>query len=401
MQPLPEQFSQRKKWRRSARLACHLDKLAVGELQLCLQFLDSKGKLKAARCSRRLMQAASTSFAWRAATPFVVEVRSAADVEGAQTSLLRFASIHLRCVNLSSLQCVATVPHLVGLELAQTWRSPAADLLQLLQHPNLAQLQLLRLDDDSSQLLTVDAMRLIARLPQLRTFGVFVPTGATGTAVLQPLTTAPALTELIVFFHKWMVLDAALTKTFSGCAGLRRLSLQCLRTGRGLFRALCSSPNMHRLQHLELGSYFAADQWHDSVVLPDADEYRAAFSALQQLQSLTLERVWGINVLLPHLHFAPALRLLSIVCKPNKVDADADSTFDALPSRHVLSALLAAAPQLEVRLLMPATLGGWLSLHAFASVKHHAVFAHRWRELKRMGAEMERVTVVDQEPHSA
>jgi hypothetical protein len=42
VQPLPEQFSQRKKQRRSAQEACHLDKLATVELQLCLQFLDRR-----------------------------------------------------------------------------------------------------------------------------------------------------------------------------------------------------------------------------------------------------------------------------------------------------------------------------------------------------------------------
>ena len=141
VQPLPEQI--RKRPRRSPRFSSPLDKLAVVELQLVMQFLDTGSRLKAGRCSQLLLQAASQPFAWRSAPPFVIAVRSPVDVERIPTSLLQFAPIQLRCVGFVQL-CVTTVPHLAGLELLQSPEAvTAADLNQLLQHPNLARLQLL------------------------------------------------------------------------------------------------------------------------------------------------------------------------------------------------------------------------------------------------------------------
>jgi len=55
VQPLPEQF----KHVQGPLSGRSLHSLATVELQLCLQFLDSKSKLIAARCSRRLLHAVS------------------------------------------------------------------------------------------------------------------------------------------------------------------------------------------------------------------------------------------------------------------------------------------------------------------------------------------------------
>ena len=403
VQPLPEQFSQRKRPRRSARLACHLDKLAVVELQLFLQFLDTKSKLIAARCSRRLLHAASAPFAWRSTPPFTVEAPSDADVERIGSSLLRFVPIHLRCDWLKSLQCLATVPHLVDLDLLNSARgvAAAAEFSRLLQHPNLARLQLLRLDADTSSRLTVDTMVLIARLPQLRTFDAVVRGETSGAVLLQPLAAAPALTDLTVRREFAVKVGAALLAAVSGCAGLRNLSLHRLLFSTGLFLALCSSPNMHQLQHLELVGVSAGSAHNGAGEPPDADEYRAAFSALQQLQSLTLQEVWSVNTLLAYLHHVPALRLLCIRCLPYPYP-HTDTAYFPLPSRAALSALLTVSPRLEVQLCLAATLDRWLAQRRPADVAHYrAVFEQQWCELKRMTAEMDRVTDADWEPSDA
>ena len=107
VQPLPEQIGKR------PRLSCGLHSLADVELQLMLQFLDTDSKMKAARCSHQLLQAANTPFAWRSAPPFVLTAQSAADVERIQTSLVHFAPIHLRCIGLESQDCVTDIPYLV------------------------------------------------------------------------------------------------------------------------------------------------------------------------------------------------------------------------------------------------------------------------------------------------
>ena len=152
---------------------------------------------------------------------------------------------------------------------------------------------------------------------------------------------------------------------------------------------------MQRLQHIKLTGFLAAGEWHfasDDSRVPNADEYRAVFSQLKQLRSLTLQKVYGIDSLLAHLHRAPALRILSIRCLP---DNSAGTSKSRLPSLAVLSALLTAAPHLEVELLMPATLDRWTALRPSAAAQDHAASEQQWRELQRMGAEMERVTVVD------
>jgi len=71
VQPLPEQF------RKRPRPSCLLDLLATVELQLVMQWLDTKSKLKTVRCSRRLLQAASQPIAWKDSPPFFVEARTA------------------------------------------------------------------------------------------------------------------------------------------------------------------------------------------------------------------------------------------------------------------------------------------------------------------------------------
>ena len=387
LQPLPEQFTNR------PRFGCSLHSLATVELQLCLQLLDTKDKLIAARCSRRLLSATSAPFAWRAAAAVTVTVRSDADAQRIQTSLLRFASVHVRCARMESLQCVADVPRLIGLELLGSpgGRATEADLLQLLQLPYLARLQTLQLDLFLSELLTVDTMRLIARLPQLRSFAMTVPYAVSGTH-LQALASAPALIDLSLDFQCTGP-DAVLLSAIGGIATLDRLKLQRLCFPRGGFLALCSSANMGRLRHLELADCDVTSERADDAEPPGANAYQAFFSALEQLQSLTLD-VCGINRLLPRLHGSPALRLLSIRCRPDDVGSSAE---DSLPSCGALRALLTAAPQLSVRLLMPAALDRWLALGQRIGVDC-AVLEQKWHELQRLAAGSDRVTIIDEEP---
>jgi len=287
---------------------------------------------------------------------------------------------------------VAAVPHLFALELLETRPSSAADLPQLLQRPHLARLQSMRLDADTSKLLTVDTMRLIARLPQLRTFELFVPEETDGAALVQPLTDAPTLTDLSVRWKRWRFANVALVLAIGSCAGLRRLRLQSPIFASGTFLALCS-PNLRRLQHLELAD------WEATSGAIGAEEYADAFSTLEQLQSLTLERVYSANWLLPHLHRAPSLRLLSIRCQPDGVSSG--TTDSPFPSRCCLRSLLTAAPRFEVQLLMPASHERWLALSQSAGgTRAEYVYEQQWRELQRLAVELERVTIDNWEPPS-
>ena len=143
------------------------------------------------------------------------------------------------------------------------------------------------------------------------------------------------------------------------------------------------------------------------LTAPGAEEYEAAFSALEQLQSLTLERVYGMNLFLPHLHRASALRVVSIRCESDVAYIGIGSAFSTLPNRwstlprrDVLSALLASAPQLQVRLHLPADLQRCLTLHQ-STAGDLIPRQQSWYELLAMVAGMDRVTVVDWQPPSA
>jgi hypothetical protein len=241
-------------------------------------------------------------------------------------------------------------------------------------------------------------VRLIARLPRLCAFGVGVPYGAHGADLLRPLSDAPALTDLSVNFKDWLAPDTAPLNAISGCAGLRRLEVHRLSFPSGTFIGLCSSSTLRQLQHLELADCYAAAAWIGNVQPCGAAEFESAFIALGRLRSLALENVRGVDLLLPHLRHTPTLHLLSIRCEPSGFGIGAAQS--PLPSHAVLRALLTAAPQLEVRLLVPATLERWLAVGQSAG-GGVAVFEQQWRELQSVAAELDRVTVVNWEPPSA
>lgn len=91
---------------------------------------------------------------------------------------------------------------------------------------------------------------------------------------------------------------------------------------------------------------------------PALAEFEAAFSHLPSLGSLTLDRVWGCECLLPDLPRAASLRLLRIEPSTNW---PLSRELDTVPPAAALDALLAAAPQLSVQLWV-ASAGdcGWL-----------------------------------------
>ena len=97
-------------------------------------------------------------------------------------------------------------------------------------------------------------------------------------------------------------------------------------------------------------------------------------------------------MVLVKLHRVSSLRLLSIRLAPS--DDDIDVPYP-LPMGIRLSELLAANPQLEVRLLLPAaTIRRWWALGGLVR-EERSWFRQDWRELKRMVARTERITLVE------
>jgi hypothetical protein len=107
VEPLPEQFM-----KRARHYSCDLNTLADVELQLILQWLSNKEKLKAARVSRRLLTAASHPFSWRGAAPFVLSSKKPEYFGLVTLSLARFAPFQLTWESPLTTDQMCTLPSL-------------------------------------------------------------------------------------------------------------------------------------------------------------------------------------------------------------------------------------------------------------------------------------------------
>jgi hypothetical protein len=382
VQPLPEQFSRRQRPRRSARLARHLDRLAVVELQLCLQFLDAKSKLKAARCCRRLLQAADHPFAWKGPSVAVSTFNRPRLGSLIRQSLLRHAPIALTLDYRFDLPAaeVAAIPRLQMLKIASRISDDIAH--QLLALPAVRGLQTLQMPLD----LPPSTLQRLSTLPALHTLMCCVPDDSADESWLPAM---PALTDLVVACEAFKPIPQSLIDAIGQCAQLRSLRLMYPTFPVGTFARLCSTPALHRLHHLELVIFPAQE-----VALP-AEEY-TAFSAFARLESLHLRCVYGVDRLLPHLAHVPTLRCLTVSCVADRPDMAASSGATH-PGRDALHSLLAAAPRLEVRLEVPTSIEEWRAGFWYRhNPESHRQMDGQWRKLRRMAAEnMERVAVVE------
>jgi len=123
---------------------------------------------------------------------------------------------------------------------------------------------------------------------------------------------------------------------------------------------------------------------------------QAGFSALTQLESLRLADVADLDLLLLHLANAPALRILIL----ERVPVHGDSS-RSRPSADALRQLLAAAAQLQVHLPAAVILEHWRSSRRYRRLATSAEERERmdqlFREIQQMAAEVEGVTLVDDE----
>jgi len=212
-------------------------------------------------------------------------------------------------------------------------------------------------------------------------------------AVFSWLSAMPALTDLRLGCSGHRPLRRPAIDAIGQVAQLHSLRLGQARFEAGSFARFCSTPAMRQLRHLEL--CFQIDSWKPADTL-QSDECCAAFSGLAGLEALHLSQVAGLDRLLPHLAHAPALRTLTIPCGVEDLRTVA-SEGATHPSRDALRQLLTAAPRLEVRLQMAATVEKWRKCFWYSgtTVSQRKQMDDQWSELQRMGMEMERVTVVE------
>jgi hypothetical protein len=150
-----------------------------------------------------------------------------------------------------------------------------------------------------------------------------------------------------------------------------------------------------RMERLELARFFALSSpnwlW---IPVPTATEMLSGLSAMRHLTHLRLSHIFGVDALLACLHAAPALRVLELDLAPDPANSQLRPIN---PSAATVRSLLNRVPQLEVRLLLAASVGEWLTGYGGSSPK--AELTAQWKQLRRDFSNISRVSIVA--PHGA
>jgi hypothetical protein len=159
-----------------------MNQLADVELQLVMQHPDARSLLQLARCSRPLMHAADSQFAWKNVDPLWIS-STAMKLRSPSSLLLRYARLSLRWLPPSSVSLDESVdlllsgpliPH--GLDLSACEDDLSfAHFCRILSHPSMQSLRLLHLrkvlitfgSPDSGEII-----RLTVALPLLDTLRI-------------------------------------------------------------------------------------------------------------------------------------------------------------------------------------------------------------------------------------
>jgi hypothetical protein len=147
-----------------------------------------------------------------------------------------------------------------------------------------------------------------------------------------------ALTDLQVYCYPGG--EAHQFDVIGRCTQLRSLSLLTSQFSDEQLIAFLAAPVMRQPRHLDVRDI--------SVGNIDTDVFGASFSQMSELQSLRLDDVGGVDVLLSQLHRAPALRQFAL--RSRRLDPYEDMYARSThPTVAVYAALRAAAPNLHIR----------------------------------------------------
>lgn len=334
--------------RTSTRFTCHLDKSATVELQLVLQFLDTRNKLKVSRCNRRMLQVTKDPFAWRGVPPLVVNPRS-----------LMKMSTHSQMLRL------------IPLSLWIDYRISAFELDHIMKLSSDVVFRELHIDEyvedcDCEQRVSfqdmqpLQATKLIAHLPHLQS--IFIQQGED---VGELLKVAPVLTQLIITLTSWET-ELVDIQSISHCLHLQYLKLRGAKYRvHGFNQLFLTQPSQsqqtqqQKLKRLELEGFLARFHPNWSFAVPSAEDMHKGLSEMHHLTELHLKRIYGIDALLDCVHALPALRVLQLALIAEHPDS-ISYTGSIHPSVDTVRALLTRAPQLEVHLLIAPSADEWI-----------------------------------------
>jgi hypothetical protein len=366
--------------------------LAHVECQLVIRFLDIRARLAAARCNKRLFEAANHSFAWpqeQMATLRVENDPAALQSLGARVrgSLLRLSAVHLR-ISVPNLTLAVLSPEVFAEPNVQAitvqatplmQRSSPQFLLQLLRHPSAAQ-QLRSLDFSRLWKYRCSPAELqgLQALPDLRSLGLPHAGHFDFVGVLRQLAQCPALVHLSINLP---LQDQQLLLYPSFALFARLTSLR-------LADAIVSTPFVHCLAQLPLLQCLQLSR--GSV----GEQSAQAWTALRSLRELQLDDVHEANGLLAVLTSVSALRSLRWRCRaPRAAEPSA-----ILPALEPLRQLVTAAPLLQVELLMPRRFDEWRDKSTDTEAEALMTYRRRcWDELQQLPNQLFRARIIERE----
>ena len=346
--------------------AMPLSSLADIELRLVSQCLSGHDLLSFARCSRRMFHAADDPFAW-AHSP--VDVHTDQLELLPESRLLRHAPIALVWIShlfrLSDLQ-----PQLRPSQRIVSIDTRLATRLEwnfwlILDDPCFLGLTTVRMHTESNsnrQALTPDMMRALCALPLLHTLSILHLIGYPGPnqECWSMLPRCASLTDLSVCDGHEQRQELPRHAHVAHCLRLRRLHMLYPLLYGSAFLRFFGSASLSGLEALTIDLFRCRGNGYQQSTVP-AEEYRASFAALSHLRSLDLVRCDSIDALLPALSVAPSLR--RVLVQPSYCDwfepevSAVGAPCGGVPSAAVLAALLSAAPQLSVLLVLRSDTG--------------------------------------------
>ena len=348
-----------------------MQRLADVELQLVMQGLAAQEILKLARCSRFLLHAADAPFAWQYARLYLdakPELPSASPLlpkislpkriidwckktlvtqkppPAKVPRLLRHAKVTIKWrkpTNLHTgvLAIASRFPAVYELDASYCGSYNPIHTSTVLSLPSMQQLRVVSIWDD-----TYITMQAIVQLPYLHTLRL-PDSSDPGFSGLYLLSQAPALTSLHI--TKTFSTNSAQLVHVAACSKLRDLSLSRPWLYGLAWPVFFAHPHIQQLHSLKVDIFCARGTISVSAP-PTQQEYVIAFASMHHLHTLHLARCDGVDLMLPALAHAPALRQLIIEpylsCWYREIDNG--------PSSLKLAALLTAAPRLHCVLVV-------------------------------------------------
>jgi len=339
--------------------------LARVEVQLVMQFLDALSLLRLAHCERRLLADSRSAFAWRHARGMPLDVGPL---------LLLLPRNNDRCRLPRTFHIPVRLCLHNPLRVRDGWARPAAALMELLREVP-GDFDLREIDDSSSDRIADVAWFAMLQLPvacglRRLSLGYVAPQHAAalweriGTlsqlmeldllqwniaalpdarALTSALAAAPVLNSLHCCTRLWQSLVLQPTPLVRP---LRRLHLVGDTISSVNMQRLLSVPSLAQLQELSLRSTCIARRAEAEANRAEFESaWRAVWSGLPLLHTLTIQSIVPIELFLQTLSAAPSLQQLRVVLAVHNVLSD--------PSAAMLEPLLVSCPLLHITVFAP------------------------------------------------